>query len=182
MFLFNLSTTMPSLEIFRALEIHLSYFASLNLFGNWKIFKQLEKGKWVWPIGAVPAHPVKPARGRLAQGPLGKIPNARLALRPTAPPPIDHRRATVPTSSRRHRGFHRPRLRAAHVCCTPSLSSPTWASQGTTPLFLSCPPHSSAFRAREAAVERRCSSRHHHARESQQVNDLGAAFALPSPS
>jgi hypothetical protein len=61
--------------------------------GNWKIFEQLEKGKWAWPIGAVPAHPVKPAQGRLAQGPTGKIPNACLVPRPTASPPTDHRHA-----------------------------------------------------------------------------------------
>jgi hypothetical protein len=64
----------------------------LNLFGNWKIFEQLEKGKWTWPIGAVLAQPVKPARGRLAHGPAGKIPNARLVPRPMVPPPTDHRR------------------------------------------------------------------------------------------
>jgi hypothetical protein len=68
------------------------------------------------------------------------------------------------------------------VRSTASLSSPTRAGQGTTPLFLSCLPRSSAFRPREAVVKRRCSSWHRRARTSQQVNGLGATFALPSPS
>jgi hypothetical protein len=45
-------------------------------------------------VGAVPAHPVKPARGHLAQGPPGKIPNAHLVLRPAKRDRAHRHRAT----------------------------------------------------------------------------------------
>jgi hypothetical protein len=77
------------------------------------------------------AHPVKPARGRLAQGPPGKIPNARRP-RLMVPPPTDCRcapgttaapRFALPTVSRPYH-VRRPLPQAARSLLSPHRCGP----------------------------------------------------------
>jgi hypothetical protein len=80
------------------------------------------------------AHPVQPARGRLAQGPPGKIPNARLVPRPTVPLPTDrhHAHGTVVALVSHRPRFHCPTTRAVHHL---TLSATVCRSQSLLLLF-----------------------------------------------